>query len=555
MPIDVRDGELRPAREITTPRRSLLKGAAGLALGATGLVGSSAAVRAQATPAAGTPAGSSGKRPNIVVIMSDDVGWGDLGCYGGGPMRGAPTPHLDRLASEGMRFANYYGQASCTAGRASFITGRIPIRTALSLVLLPGDPDHLTPQTPTVAQFLSEQGYSTVQIGKWHLGDVEESYPTSNGFAEMYNMLPYYAGVYAYSDPNLTPDWPADNPEFMAEWSKVNLGEWQGKAGMPPVKTREFEWQDLATVDTDMRKTAVQWLQDHAHDEQPFFMYLNFMKVHQPNFPSPEWKGKSPGRHPFLDSLMELDDNSGQVVQAIRDLGIAEDTLVVWTTDNGAWVDAWPDAGYTPFRGEKGSGYEGGFRVPAIAWWPGTIEAGTVATEMMSHMDWWPTFAGMIGAEAPPHVWQDNDGNGIVFDGIDNSAYVLGKGPSAREEFFYYYDQAFAGLRVENYKFMFTAKDTWLGPTMALTSAPAVYNLFWDPGEQFDVLFNGAMPTAGELKTSPGRFAGADHGWTVSMLMTPAMQAHFEEMAKYPNIPSKIDGGPFYQIPQEHRPD
>ena len=174
---------------------------------------------------------------------------------------------------------------------------------------------------------------------------------------------------------------------------------------------------------------------------------------------------------------------------------------------------------------------------------------------MMSHMDWWPTFAGLIGVEAPPHIWQDNDGNGIVFDGIDNSAYVLGKGPSARADFFFYYDQAFAGLRVENYKFMFTAKDTWLGPTMALTSAPAVYNLFWDPGEQFDVLFNGAMPTAGELKTSPGRFAGADHGWTVSMLMTPAMQAHFAEMAKYPNIPSKIDGGPFYQIPQEHRPD
>src|SRR3990170_2110879 len=138
------------------------------------------------------------RKPNIVVIMTDDVGWGDLGSYGGGAMRGAPTPNLDRLAAEGMRFVNYYGQASCTAGRASFITGRIPIRTALSLVLLPGDPDHLTPETPTVAEFLRDEGYTTVQLGKWHLGDVEEAYPISNGFDEMYDMLPYYAGVYAY---------------------------------------------------------------------------------------------------------------------------------------------------------------------------------------------------------------------------------------------------------------------------------------------------------------------------------------------------------------------
>ena len=543
----------------TTPRRNVLKGAGGLALGALGLgADAKADDEAAAAPAAqeATPVTArAGKRPNIVMIMSDDVGWGDLGCYGGGAMRGAPTPHLDQLAAEGMRFVNYYGQASCTAGRASFITGRIPIRTALSLVLLPGDPDHLTPETPTVAEFLRDQGYTTVQLGKWHLGDVDEAYPTANGFDEMYHMLPYYAGVYAYSDTNLTPDWPADDPAFMAQWNTFNLGEWEGKAGEPAVKTRDFTWQDLATVDSEMRETAITWLQDHAHDEQPFFMYLNFMKVHNPNFPSPEWKGKSPGRHPYLDSLMELDDNSGQVVQAIRDLGIAENTLVIWTTDNGAWVDAWPDAGYTPFRGEKGSAYEGGFRVPAIAWWPGTITAGQVASEMMSHMDWWPTFAGLLGVEPPPHIWQDNNGNPIVFDGVDNSAYLLGQGASNRTTFFYYYDQAFGGVRVDNYKFLFTSKDTWLGPSMPLTSAPAMYNLLWDPGEQFDTLFNGAMPTAGQVQTSPGRFSGADHGWTLTMFMTPVLDEHFAEIAQYPNKPSQIKGGPFYQIPEEYRPD
>jgi arylsulfatase A-like enzyme len=542
---------------LSAPRRNVLKGAGGLALGALGLTAGSGAERSvSAAPRAqdATPAAAGGKRPNVVVIMSDDVGWGDLGCYGGGPMRGAPTPNLDQLAAEGMRFVNYYGQASCTAGRASFITGRIPIRTALSLVLLPGDPDHLTPETPTVAQFMGDQGYTTVQIGKWHLGDVDEAYPIANGFDEMYHMLPYYAGVYAYPDTNLTPDWPADNPEFMDAWNKFNLGEWEGKAGQPAVKTRDFTWQDLATVDTEMQETAIKWLQDHAADENPFFMYLNFMKVHNPNFPSPEWQGKSPGRHPYLDSLMELDDNSGKVVQAIRDLGIAENTLVIWTTDNGAWVDAWPDAGYTPFRGEKGSAFEGGFRCPAIAWWPGAIAPGQVATEMMSHMDWWPTFAGLIGVEPPPHIWVDNNGAPIVFDGIDNSEYLLGKGPSARDTFFYYYDQAFGGVRVENYKFLFTAKDTWLGPSLPLTSAPSMYNLFWDPGEQYDSVFNGAMPTAGEVQTSPGRFSGADHGWTLTMFMTPALDQHFAEIAKYPNKPSLINGGPYYQIPAENRP-
>jgi arylsulfatase A-like enzyme len=493
-------------------------------------------------------------KPNIVFIMTDDVGWGDLGSYGGGVMRGAPTPNLDRIAAEGMRFVNYYGQASCTAGRASFITGRIPIRTALSLVLVPGDPDHLTPDTPTVAQFLKTGGYSTVQLGKWHLGDVPESYPIANGFDEMYHMLPYYAGVYAYDDPNLNPAWPKDDKEFMERWSKFNLGEWEGKAGQPARKLRDFKYTDLATSDTQIRETAIKWIKDHARDAKPFFMYLNFMKVHQPNFPSPEWKGKSPAGMPYQDALMELDDNSGRVVQTIRDLGLAENTLVIWTTDNGAWVDAWPDAGYTPFRGMKGSAYEGGFRVPAIAWWPGKIRPGTVATEMMSHMDWWPTFATLAGLTPPPHIWQDNRGQSIVFDGVDNSDYLLGRGPSKRDTMFYYFDQSFGGLRVKNYKFLFTAKDGWLGPSLPLTSAPAMYNLLWDPAEQYDITFNGAAPTHGDLRTSPGRFAGPDHGWAITNYMTPALIPHFEEIAKYPNKKSLLNGGPFFMIPMENRP-
>lgn len=494
------------------------------------------------------------KKPNILFIMTDDVGWGDLGCFGGGAMRGAPTPHLDRLASEGTRFVNYYGQASCTAGRASFMTGRIPIRTALSLVLVPGDPDHITNETPTVAQFLKQNGYATVQLGKWHLGDVPDAYPTAVGFDEMYHMLPYYAGVYAYDDPNLNPAWPKDDTAFMRQWARVNMGEWEQLPGQQPRKIREFKYQNLETSDTEIRESAISWIKDHAKDSKPFFMYLNFMKVHQPNFPSAAWKGKSPAGMPYQDGLMELDDNTGRVIQTIRDLGLEENTLIVWTTDNGAWVDAWPDAGYTPFRGAKGTAYEGGFRVPCIAAWKGHIKPGTTSTEMMSHMDWWPTFASLIGVQPPPHIWKDNKGNPIVFDGIDNSDYLLGKGPGKREEFFFYYDQSFGGVRVKNYKFLFTAKDSWLGPSMPLTSAPAVYNLLWDPAENYDILFNGASPSQG-VKTSPGRNSGPDRGWTLTMYMSPVLVKHFGEVRKYPNKKSLIGGGPFFQIPEENKPD
>lgn len=493
------------------------------------------------------------RKPNIVVIMTDDVGWGDLGSYGGGAMRGAPTPNLDRLASEGMRFVNYYGQASCTAGRASFITGRIPIRTSLSAVLAPGDPNGLTKQTPTIAQYLKQAGYTTVQLGKWHVGDKPDNFPTANGFDEMRDMLPYYAGVYAYDDLTLHPNFPKNDKTFMEIWNQVDLSQWDGKAGQAPTAVKkEFTYADLATGDDIMRAHAIDWLTTHAKDDNPFFMYLCFLKVHNPNNPSPRWKGKSPGGGNYLDSLMELDDNTGQVVQAIRDLGLADNTLVVWTTDNGAWIDAWPDAGYTPFRGMKGSSFEGGFRVPAIAWWPGHIKGGQVNMDMFSHMDWWPTFGKLAGLEAPPHDWKDNDGKPIIFDGIDLSDSLLGTGPGKRDYFIYFNDQTFGGLRVKNYKTLYTAKDTWLGQDQSL-KIPAVYDLWWDPGEQYDIIFNGAAPTRGDLKTSPGRYSGQDNGW-IGLYVTPIQTQFWDELKTHPNIPYKPFGaGAYEDIPLEFR--
>ncbi len=515
--------------------------------GVTGFAAFVAAVTFALVVCSSTPTFAQQKKPNFIMIMTDDVGWGDLGCYGGGENRGCPTPNLDRIASEGMRFTNYYGQASCTAGRASFITGRIPIRTALSTVLAPGDLNGLKKEDPTIAEALKKLGYQTAMWGKWHLGDTPETFPTAHGFDEMHYMLPYYAGVYAYDYLPLQPDFPIHNKKFMEAWSKVDLSQWEGKAGeTPKVVKKKFGYEDLATVDDIIREDAVKYIKTHAQDDKPFFMYLCFMKVHNPNNPSPRFKGKSPGGGRYLDALMELDDNSGQIMQAVRDAGISENTLVVWTTDNGAWVDAWPDAGYTPFRGMKGSSYEGGYRVPAMAWWPGHIKPGTVANEIMCHMDWWPTIVKLAGGSPPTRIFKDNNGKDIIFDGVENTDYLFGKGPSNRDHFFYVTDLAFGGLRVTNFKLLFTAKDTWLGPDLNL-AFPALYNLWWDPGEQYDAVFNGAAPTRGDLRTSPGRYSGEDHGWIVE-LAQPYFEQFFGELLTCPNRPTIPTAGSTSQL-------
>jgi arylsulfatase len=482
---------------------------------------------------------SAGNRPNVVVIMTDDVGWGDLGAYGGGVTRGAPTPNLDRLAQEGTRFTTWYGQASCTAGRASFITGRIPIRSALSVVIGPGDPNHLHKETPTIAEFFQKNGYRTYFSGKWHLGDKPEAFPIEHGFDEMKHFAAYYAGVYAYTDLNLHPTFPLHDKKFMDEYYKlVDDGEWEGVKGKPARRVKEhINYNDLATFDDRQRDSAMAYIKQHAGDTAPFFMEVAFLKVHNPNNPSPAFKGKS-GEGNYLDALMELDYNSGQVVQALRDAGIDKNTIVVWTTDNGPWIDAWPDAGYTPFRGMKGSSFEGGWRVPGIMWWPGHIPAGRTVDGMMSHMDVWPTVAAMVGLQPPPHgPWKGNDGKGIYFDGYDNSAYVLGRSnESARQEWTYIDGTSFLAVRYQKYKYVFTAKDTWLGPELPLGGIMALYDLKSDPGEQYDIVFNGAAPpTAGVLKTSPGRYAGQDNAWA-AVYANKLVNDFATSVKEFPNI-------------------
>jgi arylsulfatase A-like enzyme len=513
------------------------------------------------------PARAEDKRPNIVMLMQDDTGWFDFGCYLGGKGLGHPTPNVDRMAKEGAMFTCWYGQASCTAGRASFMTGRIPIRSALSVVVAPGDENRLKKETPTIAEFFQKNGYTTYFSGKWHMGDKPEAYPIEHGFDEMKHFAAYYPGVYTYSDTSewFHPWFPSYNQEYAEEYFKiVNLYEWNGVAGQPATKGFEITWDTLATFDIKQTDSAVQYIKDHAKSDKPFFMDVNFMKMHNPNNPAPQFAGKTRlGR--YSDSMLELDYNIGRIMDTIR--AEAPNTIVITTADNGAWQDAWPDAGTHPYRGEKGTPYEGGWRVPGIMWWPGHIPAGVVYYDMMTHIDCWATLASMVGLTPPHHgAWVDNNGKPIYFDSIDNSAYILGKANhSARKSWIYINGEALGAVRADigddpnnpdvniAWKYVYTAKDTWLGPTLEAGGIAAIYNLTMDPFEKYDMTFNGAM-AARFPKNSPGQYAGMDNGWALSLLQ-PVLVEFDKSIVDFPSIRRVPGGASNDQIPNLQNPD
>jgi arylsulfatase A-like enzyme len=514
------------------------------------------------------PAQAQQQRPNIVMLMTDDTGWNDFGAYsGGGAGLGHPTPNVDQIAREGAVFTCWYGQASCTAGRASFLTGRYPIRSALSIVVAPADENYLRPETPTIAEFFRKNGYTTYFSGKWHMGDKPEAYPIAHGFDEMKQFAAYYAGVYAYNDTSkyFHPWFPSYNPQYNQMYdSVVNLGEWQGTAGQPAQRVGTITYDSLATFDVRQTDSAVAYIQQHAHSGKPFFMDVNYIKMHNPTNAAPEFAGKS-HLGDYSDSLMELDADIGRVMTALRNE--APNTIVIVTADNGAWLDAYPDAGTTPFRGEKGSPFEGGWRVPGIMWWPGHIPAGAHYDEMMSHVDAWSTLAAMAGITPPAHgEMQDNNGKPIYFDSIDNSAYILGKAQhSARNSWVYIDGETFQGARADvggdpnepwvhiAWKYLYTAKDSWLGSEANLGAIGATYNLTMDPYEKYDMTFNGAAPTR-VLSSSPGKYSGQDNGWVLS-LIEPVIIDFDKSIIKYPNIKRYPGGASNDLVPNLQHPE
>ena len=456
-----------------------------------------------------TPA--AGQKPNIILIVSDDFGYGDAGAYGGGVGRGMPTPNIDRMTAEGMMFYSFYGQPSCTPGRAAMQTGRFPNRSGMTTVAFQGQGGGLPAAEWTLASVLKQAGYQTFFTGKWHLGESDYALPNAHGFDEMKYAFLYHLNAYTYADPKWFPNM---SPELRALFEKVTTGALSGNAGEKPHQewrvngeyenTPEKGWVGIPFLDEYIEKASIDYLDRAAKKGQPFFMSINFMKVHQPNLPHPDYIHKSMSKSKYADSIVEADARIGHVMDKIRALGIDKNTLVVWTTDNGAWQDVYPDAGYTPFRGTKGTVREGGNRVPAIAWWPGKIKADSKNHDIVGGLDLMATFASFAGVKLPEN---DLEGNPTIFDSYDLSPVFLGTGPDPRNSWYYFteLDLTPGAIRVNNYKALFDlrgdggqatgglAVDTnlgWKGQTKMIAIVPQVFDLWQDPQERYDIFMN-----------------------------------------------------------------
>jgi arylsulfatase len=446
-------------------------------------------------------------KPNIIMIISDDTGYGDLGPYGGGVGRGMPTPNIDRLAAEGMTFFSFYAQPSCTPGRAAMQTGRIPNRSGMTTVAFQGQGGGLPAAEWTLASVLKTGGYKTFFTGKWHLGEADYALPNAQGYDEMRNCGLYHLNAYTYGDPTWFPDMA---PELRAMFQQVTKGSLSGNAGQPAKEDFKINGQYVDTpqqgvvgipyFDGYVEKAAIDYLDRNASSREPIFMSINFMKVHQPNMPHPDYIHKSK----YADSVVELDARIGRIMDKIRNSPLAGNTLVFYTTDNGAWQDVYPDAGYTPFRGTKGTLREGGNRVPAIAWMPGKIKADVKNHEIVGGLDLMATFASVAGIKLPT---QDRAGQPIIFDSYDISPVLFGTGPSPRTEWFYFTENELTpgAARVGNYKAVFNLRGDdgavtgglavdsnlgWKGAEKYVATVPQVFDLWQDPQERYDIFMN-----------------------------------------------------------------
>jgi arylsulfatase len=420
------------------------------------------------------------KKPNILVIWGDDIGWSNLSVYHRG-MLGSKTPNIDRIANEGAMFTDYYGEQSCTAGRSAFITGQHPLRTGLLKVGLPGADIGLRPEDPTIAELLKPHGYATGQFGKNHLGDKDEFLPSNHGFDEFFGNL-YHLN--AEEEPE-TYFYPKD-PEFHKKFAP--RGVIHSHADGKIEDTGPLSRKRMETADKEFTDAALKFI-DTAHaKDKPFFVWLNTTRMHVWTRLAPKWQGSS-GYGLYADGMMEHDFQVGRVLDKLEDLGIADNTIVVYSTDNGSQTNTYPDGGAEPFRGEKGSTWEGGFRVPALIRWPGVVKEGTVINDIVSHQDWLPTFLAAAGEPDISAKLKKGHRAGdktfkVHLDGFDQTNLLAGKGPSQRRNIYYFDDNAnFNAMRWNDWKIYFGAQwDGWGGPREAL-NFPRMVNLRTDPYE------------------------------------------------------------------------
>ncbi|HYV13704.1 MAG TPA: arylsulfatase [Pyrinomonadaceae bacterium] len=430
------------------------------------------------------------KKPNILIIWGDDIGWFNVSAYNLGVM-GYRTPNIDRIAKEGVMFTDWYGQQSCTAGRAAFITGQSPIRTGLTKVGLPGADLGLQPEDPTIADVLKPLGYVCGQFGKNHLGDRDEFLPTAHGFDEFFGNL-YHLN--AEQEPE-NPDYPKD-PEFKKKFGPRGvLKSWANPDGTQKIEnTGPLTIERMKTVDEEFLAGALDFIDRNAKDNKPFFCWFNSTRMHIFTHLKKESEGVT-GLGVYPDGMVEHDGHVGQLLKKLDDLGIADDTIVMYSTDNGAEVMSWPDGGTTPFRGEKDTNFEGGWRVPCAIRWPGVIEPGTVSNEIFSHTDMLPTLAA-IGGD-PDIVEKLKKGTQlgkkkfkVHIDGFNLLPFIKGEvKENPRKAFLYWSDDGdLMALRVGNWKCTFMEQrakgfKVWEEPLVA-KRVPDLYNLRSDPFER-----------------------------------------------------------------------
>jgi arylsulfatase len=472
-------------------------GTAALAIVFTGLT----AAEAQAQP----------KKPNIVIIWGDDIGQSDISAYSMGVM-GFHTPNIDRVAKEGMIFTDSYAEQSCTAGRASFITGQSGLRTGMTKVGMPGATEGLRKEDPTIAEMLKPLGYATAQIGKNHLGDRNEFLPTVHGFDEFYGNL-YHLN--AEEEPEL-PDYPKD-PKFHEQFGPRGVLDCKatttddptvdprfGRVGKQTIKdTGPLTKKRMETIDDDIAARAVDYIKRQNAAGKPFFLWVNFTHMHLRTHTKPESIGQAgPFQSPYHDTMVDHDKNVGSVLKALDDLGIANNTFVMYSTDNGPHMNTWPDGAMTPFRNEKNSNWEGAYRVPCMVRWPGHIKPGSVSNEIIAHHDWLPTLLAIAGDEQVTDKllkgYKVGDMNyKIHLDGYNLVPYMTGQTNKGPRNWFIYIDddQQVTGLRYENFKLVFMEQRApgtlrvWAEPFTTLR-LPKLFNLRTDPYERADVTSN-----------------------------------------------------------------
>jgi arylsulfatase len=442
------------------------------------------------------------KKPNILILWGDDIGTWNVSFFSRG-MMGYHTPNIDRVANEGCAFTDFYGQQSCTAGRAAFITGQNPLRTGLTKVGMPGATLGLQPEDPTIAELLKPLGYVTAQFGKNHLGDRNEFLPTVHGFDEFFGNL-YHLN--AEEEPEL-PDYPKD-PKFKEAFGPRGVlhcvatdkddltvhPRW-GKVGKQTIKdTGPLTKKRMETVDEEITSAAIGWMEKQVKADKPFFLWYNSTAMHMWTHLADKNRGKS-GQDDYSDRMVTHDEQIGQILDKLEELGVADNTIVMYSTDNGPENDTWPDAANTPFRSQKDTNWEGAWRVPSFIRWPNKIKAGTIFNGIMSHQDMLPT---LLAAAGDPNISEKlkegykigNKTFRVHIDGFNMLPYLTGEVKESPRNYFFYVsdDGDIMALRVGDYKLSFAVQralssDVWAEPFVKLR-VPHIFHLRRDPFER-----------------------------------------------------------------------